>query len=102
LSVGESLIQIKDIHYTYLAGSPLAKPALAGASLELDAQHVLGLAGPNGSGKSTLLQHVNGILRPGKGSVKVGDLVVSDPCHLAQIHHPAGWAGIPEPRNSIL
>ena len=79
LSVGESLIQIKDIHYTYLAGSPLAKPALAGASLELDAQHVLGLAGPNGSGKSTLLQHVNGILRPGKGSVKVGDLVVSDP-----------------------
>lgn len=78
-SVGESLIQINDIHYTYLAGSPLAKPALAGASLQLDAQHVLGLAGTNGSGKSTLLQHVNGILRPGKGSVKVGDMVVSDP-----------------------
>jgi len=102
LSVGESLIQIKDIHYTYLAGSPLAKPALAGASLQLDAQHVLGLAGPNGSGKSTLLQHVNGILRPGKGSVKVGDLVVSDPATSLRSIIQRGWAGIPEPRNSIL
>lgn len=72
------LIQLQDVHYTYLAGSPLAKPALTGASLGLGAQHVLGLAGTNGSGKSTLLQHINGILRPNKGSVRVGDLLVSD------------------------
>ena len=74
-----SLIQLQDVHYTYLAGSPLAKPALTSASLELDAQHVLGLAGTNGSGKSTLLQHINGILRPHRGSVRVGDSLVSDP-----------------------
>ena len=73
------LIQLQDVHYTYLAGSPLAKPALTGATLQLDAQHVLGLAGTNGSGKSTLLQHINGILRPYKGSVRVGDSIVSDP-----------------------
>ena len=78
-SQSQALIQLQDVHYTYLAGSPLAKPALTGASLSLDAQHVLGLAGTNGSGKSTLLQHVNGILRPHEGTVRVGDLQVSDP-----------------------
>jgi energy-coupling factor transport system ATP-binding protein len=73
------LIQLQDVHYTYLEGSPLARPALNGADLHLDEQHVLGLAGKNGSGKSTLLQHINGILRPHKGTVKVGELMVSDP-----------------------
>ncbi len=73
------LIQLQDVHYTYLAGSPLAKQALTGASLELGAQHVLGLAGTNGSGKSTLLQHINGILRPLQGKVRVGESWVSDP-----------------------
>ena len=73
------LIQLQDVHYTYLAGSPLAKPALIGATMEIDAKHVLGLAGTNGSGKSTLLQHLNGILRPHKGTVRVGELLVSDP-----------------------
>jgi energy-coupling factor transport system ATP-binding protein len=40
---------------------------------------IQGLAGTNGSGKSTLLQHINGILRPSEGKVRVGDLAVEDP-----------------------
>jgi energy-coupling factor transport system ATP-binding protein len=75
----EALIHLEDVCYTYLAGSPLAKPALTGATLQLGSGQVLGLAGTNGSGKSTLLQHINGILRPHQGTVRVGNLQVSDP-----------------------
>lgn len=75
----ESFIQIEDVHYTYLAGNPLAKEALKGASMGVRSGQILGLAGTNGSGKSTLLQHINGILRPHKGTLRIGDLLVSDP-----------------------
>lgn len=72
----EPLIVIDTIHYTYLEDTPLAKPALQGASLSVSGGEIHGLAGSNGSGKSTLLQHVNGILRPSQGTVRIGDLAV--------------------------
>lgn len=65
------IITIKGIHYTYLAGTPLAKKALYGADLEVSPNRIHGVAGTNGSGKSTLLQHINGILRPERGTVRV-------------------------------
>lgn len=77
--VGENLITARSVHYTYLAGTPLAQPALKGADLDVAAHSVHGIAGTNGSGKSTLLQHLNGILRPEKGTVHVGDLLLEDP-----------------------
>ncbi len=72
-------IQLKDVHYTYLAETPLARRALEGASLKVEESHIHGIAGTNGSGKSTLLQHINGILRPERGQVQVNTLKVSDP-----------------------
>jgi cobalt/nickel transport system ATP-binding protein len=36
------------------------------------------LLGPNGAGKTTLLLHLNGILRPASGTVRVAGLEVSD------------------------
>ncbi len=75
----EHIITARDVHYTYLSGSPLAQPALNGVDLDVIGQHVHGLAGINGSGKSTLLQHLNGILRPEKGTVRVGNLLLEDP-----------------------
>ena len=76
---GKAVIQLEDVHYTYLAGSPLAKTALTGASLAVVEGQIHGIAGTNGSGKSTLLQHINGILRAEKGRVRVKSLAVSDP-----------------------
>jgi len=73
------VIHIKDVHYTYLSGTPLARPALKGASLKVNHSHIHGIAGSNGSGKSTLLQHINGILRPERGQVLVNKLEVSNP-----------------------
>jgi len=73
------IIDVDDVYYTYLADTPLAKPALQGASLSVSAGEIHGLAGSNGSGKSTLLQHLNGILRPVHGRVQVGSLEVEKP-----------------------
>jgi len=75
----DSFIQVDDVHYTYLSGSPLAKIALRGANFIAQQGSVSAVAGANGSGKSTLLQHINGILRPDSGRVRVGKWAVEDP-----------------------
>lgn len=75
----ESFIQLDDVHYTYLSGSPLAKIALRGADFSAQQGSLSAIAGSNGSGKSTLLQHINGILRPDSGRVRVGQWEIDDP-----------------------
>ncbi len=75
---GNKVITVENVHYTYLAGTPLAKDALAGIELDVKSGVIQGLAGTNGSGKSTLLQHLNGILRPAKGKVMVDRLDVEN------------------------
>jgi len=72
------IISAHDVHYTYLSGTPLARKALTGANLDVTRYHIHGIAGLNGSGKSTLLQHLNGILRPDKGTIKVEKLQLHD------------------------
>ncbi len=62
--MAEPLIMIRDLHFTYLAGTPLEAVALRGASMDVYAGEIVGLIGPAGAGKSTLLQHCNGLLRP--------------------------------------
>lgn len=60
----EPLIGIRDLHFTYLAGTPLEAVALRGVFMDVYAGEIVGLIGPAGAGKSTLLQHCNGLLRP--------------------------------------
>jgi energy-coupling factor transport system ATP-binding protein len=50
-----------------------------GVDLKVYPGRAHGLAGVTGSGKSTLLQHLNGLLRPQKGSVRLGELLLEDP-----------------------
>jgi energy-coupling factor transport system ATP-binding protein len=47
------------------------EPALSGISFELPPGEYVGVVGPNGGGKSTLVRLLNGLLRPGSGSVRV-------------------------------
>ena len=69
----DPIINIQNLSYTYLRGSPLAHRALDDLALEVETGHMHSLIGATGSGKSTLLQHINGLLRPQSGSVSVGD-----------------------------
>jgi energy-coupling factor transport system ATP-binding protein len=63
------LIQVQDLGYTYVPGTPLERTALAGVSLEIRAGERVGILGPTGSGKSTLVQHLAGLLEPTTGRV---------------------------------
>jgi cobalt/nickel transport system ATP-binding protein len=58
---------IRDLFFTY----PDGHEALRGVTLEVEAGECLGLVGPNGAGKSTLLLHLNGLILPGNGEVRV-------------------------------
>lgn len=61
-----NILTCKDLTKRY--GKTLA---LSGASLTVEAGHIVGLLGPNGSGKTTLIKLVNGLLTPDDGSVAV-------------------------------
>ena len=77
-SVEEPLVDVFDLSHTYLQGTPLARLALDKVSLQINSNESRGLAGITGSGKSTFLQHLNGILRPQAGSVRVGSFNLND------------------------
>lgn len=69
---GSPLIEVQGLEHVYLSGTPLAHTALHEANLRVAKGRAHGLVGATGSGKSTLLQHLNGLLRPQKGLVRVG------------------------------
>jgi len=66
------MINVENLGHVYLAGTPLAHRSLQDVSMQVQPGSSHGLAGVTGSGKSTLLQHLNGLLRPQEGSVRVG------------------------------
>lgn len=73
------LIETRDLWHTYMRGTPLETVSLRGVSCAVHPGEVVGVIGPTGSGKSTLLQHLNGLLRPQSGTVRVAGLDLSDP-----------------------
>lgn len=73
-----ALVEVNGLGHVYLAGTPLAQRALDGVSLSVGSGQSLGLLGATGSGKSTLLQHLNGLLRPQEGDVRVAGFNLND------------------------
>lgn len=74
-----SLMQVQGLRHTYLAGTPLAQESLRGVDVTIEAGACVALVGATGSGKSTLLQHLNGLLRPQHGQVRVLGYDLADP-----------------------
>ena len=74
----KSCIQIDDLSFTYLQDSPLAHQALNHLSMLVREGHMHALIGGTGSGKSTVLQHINGLIKPQSGSVRVGGFDLAD------------------------
>jgi energy-coupling factor transport system ATP-binding protein len=69
-------IDIKNLSYTYNENSPFEKKALQNISLTIEKGSYVAIVGQTGSGKSTLVQHINGLLLPTEGSVKVGTITL--------------------------
>ncbi len=74
-----ALIEVSELGYTYMLDTPLAQRALEGVSLHVEEGQARGLIGMTGSGKSTLMQHLNGLLRPQEGSIRVAEFDLNDP-----------------------
>jgi cobalt/nickel transport system ATP-binding protein len=69
---------------------PDGTPALRGVSFEIHHGEAVAVIGGNGAGKSTLLLHLNGLLTPAAGSVRIGDLPVTRDT-LLQIRRTVGY-----------
>ena len=68
-------LTLKNIRFSYNAGTPLETAALSGIDLTLEPGEFVGLMGPAGSGKSTLLQAAAGLLKLSCGSVSSDGVV---------------------------
>ncbi|WP_156356732.1 ATP-binding cassette domain-containing protein, partial [Pseudomonas sp. NBRC 111142] len=67
----EPLIQLRDVHLAF--GD---NPVLRGIDLDVQAGQAVSIIGPSGSGKSTILRCMTGLLRPQRGSIRIGDTAV--------------------------
>jgi len=70
-----SLIEFKDLIYRY---EDSTVNALDGVTFEIERGECVSILGENGSGKTTLIKHINGLLKPTKGSVRVDGKYTSD------------------------
>jgi energy-coupling factor transport system ATP-binding protein len=61
------MIEIAGLVHVYPDGTR----ALDGVNLAVRPGETLGIVGQNGSGKSTLVRHLNGLLRPTEGTVRI-------------------------------
>ena len=64
-------IEIKNLNHIYMPGSPFETKALDDVTLTINDGEFIGLIGHTGSGKSTLVQHLNGLMKPDRGTVLV-------------------------------
>ena len=67
-------INIQELSFAY----PDGHVALRDINLCVGPAERVALVGPNGAGKSTLMLHLNGILKAQNGTVRVGDLEVTE------------------------
>jgi energy-coupling factor transport system ATP-binding protein len=72
------VLEVEDLHHTYLPGSPFEAVSLRGVNMKVEEGEIVAIIGPTGSGKSTLIQHFNGLIRPQKGRVLVFEQDLSD------------------------
>lgn len=62
-------IQVSSLSFSY----PSGVLALQEVSLDIRTGESVAIIGQNGAGKTTFVKHLNGLLRPGTGFVRVGD-----------------------------
>jgi energy-coupling factor transport system ATP-binding protein len=69
-------ISLKQVEYRYQAKTPFERLAISDVTFDIPSGTYLALIGHTGSGKSTILQHLNVILQPTKGKIKLGDRTI--------------------------
>ncbi|MGE5703507.1 MAG: energy-coupling factor transporter ATPase [Clostridia bacterium] len=66
-------IAFEKVSHVYGKGTPFEKQALIDISFNIPSGAYVGIIGETGSGKSTLIQHLNGLLLPLTGRIRIGE-----------------------------
>ena len=72
-------IEVRNLSHTYSPGMPDEQIALDNISFDIADGEVVAIIGHTGSGKSTLLQHLNGLIKATSGTIRIGDIEITDP-----------------------
>ena len=81
------MIRVENLSYRYDRETPAV---LAGIHLSIAEGTHVALLGPNGCGKTTLIKHLNALLYPTAGSVRVDGMVTTDPASVREIRRRVG------------
>lgn len=71
-------LEFINVDYEYDSDSNMSVKALKNINLTIEAGVFYGLIGHTGSGKSTLVQHMNGLLQPTGGEVRLDGVSLAD------------------------
>lgn len=102
--MAENIIEVRDLYFDYVQETetePEITPVLKGVSLTVRRGEFVAVLGHNGSGKSTLAKHLNAILTPTKGSVKIDGMDTAEEEHLFDIRQRVGMV-FQNPDNQIV
>lgn len=89
--VGVTVLETRDLCYTYGAAMPFAHAALRGVSVTFEEGSLTAVIGHTGSGKSTLAQHLNGLLKPESGEILLeGKNIWEDPKKIRDVRFKVG------------
>ena len=87
----EPIIETVDLSCVYSIGTPLEHKALVRGNFTAYPGEYIGIIGHTGSGKSTLIQHLNGLLKPTSGQVRLrGQDIWADKKKITQVRFHVG------------
>ena len=61
------MIEFKNVYYNYDKDNSV----LTNINIKIDQSQITAIIGENGAGKTTLIRHINGLLKPTKGEIKI-------------------------------
>lgn len=80
------MIEVNQLTSIYHAKTPFEYVALRDVSTRFETGKIYGIIGHTGSGKSTFIQHLNALLLPTSGEVKIGDATITAKSKAKLIH----------------
>lgn len=87
-------VKFINVSHIYSPKTPFEHTALTDINLEIKEGSFTAIVGHTGSGKSTLIQHINALLKPSKGKVKVDEFVITNDSKTKNIKFLRKHAGI--------
>jgi energy-coupling factor transport system ATP-binding protein len=79
-------IKFNNVSYAYNEGTIFEHTAINNINLDLEENKIIGIIGKSGSGKTTLIEHLNALLIPSEGSIKIEDFEIKKKNKLLNIN----------------